>query len=270
MIEGFQGRSLDAHYLGYFACFNDGLYYEAHDVLEEMWLPSRGQPADHFYKGLIQLAGAFVHLQKNRLGPSNALFDLARKNLEKFPAEYESLSVAGALRLIAQWQERLRAAPTENPLQKYPPPRLNLNESGEGNELEISTDKARLDIDVIHGFLSQTYWAKNIPRALVEKAIAHSLCFGVYRAGKQIAFARVISDFATFAYLGDVMVLPHERGKGVSKALVRTILAHPELQGLRRFMLVTLDAQSLYTQFGFEPIEHPERYLGILRQNLYG
>ncbi len=214
MIEGFQGRSLDAHYLGYFACFNDGLYYEAHDVLEEMWLPSRGQLADHFYKGLIQLAGAFVHLQKNRLGPSNALFDLARKNLEKFPAEYESLSVTGALQLIAKWQERLRAAPTENPLHKFPPPRLNLNESGEGNELEISTDKSRLDIDVIHGFLSQTYWAKNIPRALVEKAIAHSLCFGVYRAGKQIAFARVISDFATFAYLGDVMVLPHEHRHG--------------------------------------------------------
>src|SRR5215213_1536465 len=106
MIESFHGQAHDAHYLGYFACFNEGLYYEAHDVLEEMWLPNRGKPADHFYKGLIQLAGAFVHLQKNRLGPSNALFNLARANLQNFPPQYEYLNVACVLELIAEWQKR--------------------------------------------------------------------------------------------------------------------------------------------------------------------
>lgn len=267
MIESFRGQRFDPHYLGYFACFNDGLYYEAHDVLEEMWLPSRGQPADHFYKGLIQLAGAFVHLQKNRLGPSNKLFDLARANLQKFPAEYESLSVASALGLIAEWQRRLLENPTENPLPKNPPPRLNLIQN-EG-DLEITTDPARFDIELIHKFLAGSYWAKNIPRALVEKSIRHSFCFGVFRAGKQIAFARVITDFATFAYLADVFVTPHERGRGVSKFLVQSILKRPELQGLRRFMLVTQDAQKLYAQFGFTPIDHPERYMAILRPNLY-
>src|ERR1041384_6369649 len=124
MIESFQGQARDAHYLGYFACFNEGLYYEAHDVLEEMWLPARGKPADHFYKGLIQLAGAFVHLQKNRLGPSNALFNLAKAHLPKYPARYENLEVGRALDLIAQWQERLARDPEENPLPLNAPPKL--------------------------------------------------------------------------------------------------------------------------------------------------
>jgi len=264
MIESFQGRELDAHYLGYFACFNDGLYYEAHDVLEELWLAGRGGPTDHFFKGLIQLAGAFVHLQKNRLGPANALFNLAKNNLQKYPARYEHLEVTEALDLIRVWQERLLAAPTENPLPKNIPPKLAPNP-----EFEISTDKARLDLAVIHDFLAHSYWAKDIPRDLVERSIENSLCFGAYRAGKQIGFARVISDFATFAYLADVFVVPAERGKGVSKLLVQTILRHQKLQGLRRFMLVTLDAQGLYAQFGFEPITHAERYMTILRPNLY-
>lgn len=263
MIESFRGQSRDPHYLGYFACFNDGLYYEAHDVLEEMWLPSRGQEADHFYKGLIQLAGAFVHLQKNRLGPSNALFNLARANLEKFPAYYEALNVWHVLNLIANWQRRLRERPNENPLQTNKPPRLSLS------DYEISTDPARLDLDVIHGFLSNSYWAKNIPRELVERSIRHSLCFGIYRDAEQVGFARVISDFATFAYLADVFVLPDHRGKGVSKQLMETILDHRDLQGLRRFFLATLDAHGLYAQFGFEPLDHPERYMSIHRPNLY-
>jgi GNAT superfamily N-acetyltransferase/predicted metal-dependent hydrolase len=264
MIEGLQGQSRDAHYLGYFACFNDGFYYEAHDVLEEMWLPNRGQPADHFYKGLIQLAGAFVHLQKNRLGPSNALFNLAKANLEKFPNYYEGLNVAHVLNLIANWQRRLRDKPNENPLQMDKPPRLNLS------EYEISTDPARMDVDVVHKFLSNSYWAKNIPRELVERSIRHSLCFGVFHGAKQVGFARVISDFATFAYLADVFVLLEHRGKGVSKQLMETILEHRDLQGLRRFMLATVDAHGLYAQFGFEPLDHPERYMSIHRPNPYG
>jgi GNAT superfamily N-acetyltransferase/predicted metal-dependent hydrolase len=263
MIESFRGQSRDPHYLGYFACFNDGLYYEAHDVLEEMWLPNRGQPADHFYKGLIQLAGAFVHLQKNRLGPSNALFNLSRANLENFPAYYEGLNVSHALNLITNWQRRLREKPNENPLPKNKPPRLNVS------DYEISTDRRRLDVDVIHGFLSDSYWAKHIPRELVERSIRHALCFGIFFEGKQIGFARVISDFATFAYLADVFVLPEHRGKGVSKQLMETILEHSDLQGLRRFMLATVDAHGLYAQFGFEPLDHPERYMSIHRSNLY-
>ena len=263
MIEGFHGRWLDAHYLGYFACFNKGLYYEAHDVLEEMWLPNRGKDADHFYKGLIQLAGAFVHLQKNRLGPSNALFNLARVNLEKFPPQYESLNVAGVLELISQWQQRLAERPNGNPLLTHAPPKLELDE-----EYEISTDRSRLDVQLIHGFLRNSYWATNIPLPIVERSIENSLCFGVYREGRQVAFARVISDSATFAYLADVFVVPEERGKGISKLLVRTIISHPQLLGLRRFLLATEDAHGLYARFGFTPIERPDRYMSIHRLNL--
>ena len=127
MIESFQGRERDAHYLGYFACFNDGLYYESHDVLEELWLANRGAANDHFYKGLIQLAGAFVHLQKNRLGPSNALFNLAKNNLQKYVPEMEGLDVENVLALIALWQNRLAERPTENPLPIFPSPQLSLS-----------------------------------------------------------------------------------------------------------------------------------------------
>src|SRR5688572_25987652 len=214
MIEGFRHSPFDPHYLGYFECFNQQLFYEAHDVLEELWLAQRRQPNDLFYKGLIQLAGAFVHLQKNRLGPSNALFNLAKANLEKFPSYYEGLNVAHVLNLIENWQRRLRERPEENPLQTNKAPRLNLS------EYEISTDQARFDVAIVHKFLSDSYWAKNIPRELVERSIRHSLCFGIFHEAKQVGFARVISDFATFAYLADVFVLPEHRGKGVSKQLM--------------------------------------------------
>ena len=107
MMAGVEGGRFDPHYAAYFRLFNQGRFYEAHDVLEHIWLPQRGGKNDLFYKGLIQLAGAFVHLQKNRLGPAAALFKLARKNLGRYPAEYESLNVAEVLALIEDWLARL-------------------------------------------------------------------------------------------------------------------------------------------------------------------
>ena len=133
----------------------------------------------------------------------------------------------------------------------------------------ISSDPALLNLDVIHGFISQSYWAKDIPRPLVERMIRNSLCWGVYHEASQVGFARVITDKATFAYLADVFVLPEHRGRGLSKALVATIRAHPDLQGLRRWMLITADAQGLYEQFGFKPVPHPERHMEIHRPGMY-
>lgn len=126
-IAAFQGREQDAHYLGYFACFNDQLFYEAHDVLEELWLADRQGPNGDFFKGLIQLAGAFVHLQKERLRPSAALFKLARTNLQKYPGRHEHLDVASVLGLIEMWLGRLEGCEfTANPLREQPAPRLAL------------------------------------------------------------------------------------------------------------------------------------------------
>jgi GNAT superfamily N-acetyltransferase len=130
-------------------------------------------------------------------------------------------------------------------------------------ELEISTDPARLDIDLIHSFLVTSYWAKGRRRSVVERSIRNSLCFGVYIAGRQVAFARVVSDRAVFAYLMDVFVLPEFRGRGISKALMRTVLEHPDLQNLRVFLLATRDAHGLYAQFGFGSLAHPERWMAI-------
>lgn len=127
------------------------------------------------------------------------------------------------------------------------------------SQLEISDDKGRLDVSLIHKFLSEeAYWCLGIPRSTLQRAINHSLCFGAYLAGQQVAFARVITDKATFGYLADVFVLPAHRGQGHGKALIAAILAHPELQGLRRLSLATLDAHALYAGFGFQPPTHPE------------
>jgi predicted metal-dependent hydrolase len=127
MIEQFKGQELDAHYLGYFECFNRQLYFEAHDVLEELWLAQRSGPNYSFYKGLIQLAGAFVHLQKNRLRPAAALFKLADANLEKYPASHERLQVANVRGLIHEWLQRLEARNFEmNPLTAGNEPRLRI------------------------------------------------------------------------------------------------------------------------------------------------
>lgn len=136
----------------------------------------------------------------------------------------------------------------------------------------ISTDFARLDIAAIHQYLAEdSYWAKNMPHELLEKAISHSLCFGLYAPdGQQAGFARVVTDHATFAWLCDVFVLPAHRGQGLSKWLMEVVWAHPELQGLRRRMLATLDAHGLYQQFGFAPLAAPERFLEIRQHNPYG
>jgi predicted metal-dependent hydrolase len=127
MIESFRGQELDAHYLGYFDCFNRRLFYEAHDVLEDLWLPDRQGANGNFYKGLIQLAGAFVHLQKHRLRPSAALFKLAQANLEKYPRRHERLDLTAVLALIADWLQRLEQGGfTVNPLTAHAGPRLEL------------------------------------------------------------------------------------------------------------------------------------------------
>ena len=127
MIESFRGQELDAHYLGYFDCFNRQLFYEAHDVLEDLWLPDRHGANGNFYKGLIQLAGAFVHLQKHRLRPSAALFKLAQANLEKYPPVHEQLDLTVVLGLIAEWLRRLEQAGfTSNPLTAESVPELKL------------------------------------------------------------------------------------------------------------------------------------------------
>jgi GNAT superfamily N-acetyltransferase len=131
------------------------------------------------------------------------------------------------------------------------------------HEIEISTDQARLDIDVIHGFLQTSYWAQGRRRMVVERAIRNSLCFGVYVAGRQVAFARVVSDRAVFAYLMDVFVVPEYRGRGISKVLMRAVLDHPDLQNLRVFLLGTQDAHGLYEQFGFRALAQPELWMSI-------
>jgi len=125
----------------------------------------------------------------------------------------------------------------------------------------LSDDRAELDLDLIHSFLSQSYWSPNIPRETVERAIEGSHVVGSYDDQGQIGFARVITDHATFAYLADVFVLPDHRGKGVATAMVRHLQDHPALQGLRRWLLVTRDAQPVYAALGWTPITAPERFM---------
>ena len=134
----------------------------------------------------------------------------------------------------------------------------------------ISTEKARLDIKAIHHFLStKAYWSLNIPLSRVEEAVAHSLNFGLYLKEQQIGYARVISDFASVAYLGDVYVLPDFRGQGLSKWLMQTIMEYPDLQGLRRWILSTADAHGLYKQFGWKPVTYPERWMEVHNKEVY-
>jgi ribosomal protein S18 acetylase RimI-like enzyme len=173
-------------------------------------------------------------------------------------------------------------------------------------EFLISTDPARLDVNVIHGFLTNSYWAKGIPREVVVRSVKHSLCFGIYdeigkksplkpktglngapiceseespplatsaRSGApvqaQVGFARVVSDYATVAYLGDVFVLESHRGRGLGKWMMECIMQHPALQGLRRWILLTRDAHGLYSQFGFTPVKSPDRYMELHEPGIY-
>jgi GNAT superfamily N-acetyltransferase len=126
----------------------------------------------------------------------------------------------------------------------------------------ISDDAARLDLNAIHGYLQHSYWAATRPKEVIARSLRHSLCIGVYdSAGAQVGLARVVSDYSTFAYLCDVYVLEDHRGRGLAKAALRFIDAHPALQNLRRFHLVTADAHGLYAQFGFTAIATPERHM---------
>ena len=133
----------------------------------------------------------------------------------------------------------------------------------------ISTDKQRIDLGIVHRFLTESYWAKGIPREVVARSIENSLCFGVYGHGKQVGFARVITDYATYAYIGDVFVLESYQGDGLGKWLMECILRHPWLQGLRRWSLATMDAHGLYAKFGFTPLKTPERFMELHDPKVY-
>lgn len=135
--------------------------------------------------------------------------------------------------------------------------------------ITIDTMQSRLDIDFIHEFLRHSYWAEDVPRSVVAKSIEHSLCFGVYDGDEQIGFARVISDFATYAYMADVFIVEEHRGKGHGRTLVQAIMSHPDLQGLKRWQLATKDAQGLYAKFGFTPLATPERWMEIRKPQPY-
>jgi GNAT superfamily N-acetyltransferase len=133
----------------------------------------------------------------------------------------------------------------------------------------ITTDATRFDLEVIHGYLRRSYWAEGVPRAIVERSIRNALGFGLFERERQIGFARVISDRATFAYLADVFVLESHRGRGLASWLMRVVMAHPALQGLRRWSLVTRDAHGLYAKSGFAALAIPERHMEIVRADLY-
>jgi GNAT superfamily N-acetyltransferase len=135
------------------------------------------------------------------------------------------------------------------------------NDSGERIGIDIDTDPARLDRALIHAFLAGSYWARDIPRSVVDRALDHSLGFGAYRGSAQVGFARVITDRATFAYLADVFVIETERGHGIARRLLDAVHSHPDLQGLRRWMLVTRDAQALYAACGYRVVLAPERFM---------
>jgi GNAT superfamily N-acetyltransferase len=136
-------------------------------------------------------------------------------------------------------------------------------------DYRITTDADKLDLDAIHAYLSRSFWAEGIPKETVARSIANSLCFGLFDRYAQVGFARVVTDRATYAYLCDVYVLESHRGRGLGKWLVETVMAHPDLQGLRRFQLVTRDAHGLYRRHGFETPDHPERQMEIFKHGMY-
>ncbi|MCZ6557395.1 MAG: GNAT family N-acetyltransferase [SAR324 cluster bacterium] len=131
------------------------------------------------------------------------------------------------------------------------------------NGFLITTERSRMDIVAIHGFLTESYWARGIPLAVVEKSMQNSLCFGVFEGQSQVGFARVITDYATFGYLGDVFILQSHQGLGLGKWLLDCVMAHPGLQGLRRWNLATHDAHRLYARYGFSALAKAEYYMEI-------
>lgn len=134
----------------------------------------------------------------------------------------------------------------------------------------ISTDSSKLDVKLIHNYLcNESYWSKGILFEVFKRSIDNSICFGLYENNKQIGFARVVTDKATFAYLGDVFILESYRGKGLSKWLMECIMKHPELQGFRRWILLTRDAHELYRKYGFKDIEKPQRYMELTNHDVY-
>lgn len=135
-----------------------------------------------------------------------------------------------------------------------------IHEHRDGDIL-ITTDPARLDLETVHGFLTGSYWAEGIPRETVERSVRHSICFGAFDGGRQVGFARVISDRATFAYVADVFVLDSHRGRGIGKRIMAAVTSHPELQGLRLWTLFTRDAHGLYRQVGFREARYPDRLM---------
>lgn len=138
------------------------------------------------------------------------------------------------------------------------------------NSYIVSTEKTRINIPLVHAYLAnESYWAKNIPYETVEKAISNSLCFGVYQGDEQVGFARVITDKATVAYLGDVFILPAHRGRELSKKLMEAIMGHPELQSLRRWILLTSDAHELYKKYGWKEIAEPAKWMEWHNKNVY-
>jgi len=133
----------------------------------------------------------------------------------------------------------------------------------------ITTDKEQMDFDVIHSFISNSYWAKNIPRKTLQKAIQHSLCFAVLKGQQQVGFARLVTDTATYAYLADVFILEAHRELGLSKLLMDEIIVHPDLRGLRRMVLATRDAHGLYQKYGFTALANPNIFMEVWSPNVY-
>jgi ribosomal protein S18 acetylase RimI-like enzyme len=148
---------------------------------------------------------------------------------------------------------------------------MSSTEAAVARGYEISADPARLDVDGIHAYLTRSYWSPGIPRDIVERALRHSLCFGVYESasGAQVGFARVVTDYATFAYLCDVYVLEQHRGHALGKTLMREVMSHPALTGARRVMLATRDAHGLYRKAGFVEAGRAGNLMEIVRPDIY-
>ena len=139
----------------------------------------------------------------------------------------------------------------------------------EKDQFMITTDKEKFDVGLIHSFLTNSYWAEGISKEIIRRSIDGALCFGVFENNKQIGFARMITDKATFAYLADVFIIEEYRGRGLSKWLMQIIMSHPDLQGLRRMMLATRDAHELYKKFGFAPLNNVDRWMHIHDPDVY-